>query len=143
MDSKLLDKILRQACQAEIKEDLKIMRKYTDNWKPEDKPKWSIRSKRVAMGFETRMSTSSQPFVWVEAGTDKRMRALSPGWQSKTRPHTLETRMGRGKALGLLSRPAPGIKARENLETMAKIRRPIFAKKVQADLNRAALGLFK
>lgn len=142
MNDKILDKILRQATREEIRGAVKDMKAYVSTWKDEDKPKWSIRSKKTARSYETRMTTRDQPFVWVEVGTSKRFRRMSAGFRAKTRPGSLTPRPGSGKAEGFYKTARPGIKARNNLETMAKLRGNAFVTKTQIKINAAVSTLF-
>jgi len=140
MNSKLLDKVIRQALWKEIQTDVKIMREYTSTW--EHKPRWNVRSKRIARGYQVGMFTTDKRFIWVEKGTSVRWRRMSQGWQSKSRRGSLAARPGQGKALGFYKTPRKGIEARDNLETMADTRRVLFVLEVQAAINAASTALF-
>lgn len=131
---------MREATWAEIKTDKKIMNDYTSTWT--EPPKWAIRSKRVARGYQTQLSTQDKKFIWVEHGTKKRFRRMSPDFSAKSTVGSLRARPGSGKALGFYKTPRPGIKARNNLETLAQERTPIFVKKLQLELNANASKLF-
>ena len=142
MNEQLLRKILRQATKDEIKEAVKIMRHYTSTW--EHKPTWNIKSKRVSGGYSTQMTSKSRELIYTELGTRKRYRRMSsnPRFAPKTTPGSLTPSQGRGYAQGWYRIPKPGLKPRDNIGTMAKLRGPVFVAETQAKINRAAKQLF-
>lgn len=109
----------------------RMFARFTKTWSSHNKPRWNKRVRAVnANRFVSLLSTSSTPFVFVEAGTRVRWRRMSRSFKAKTRPRVIGSRQGAGSALGFKSSPYPGITARNIRREIVKRRRNPYLLKI-------------
>lgn len=138
----LFEGIIRQSVIEEAKIIRKSLKNYTSKWTRENQPYWSFRIKRTPRDYSVFVGTRDKPFIYVEKGTRRRYRKMSWDFRAKTKPGTMKTSSGAGKATGFYKTPRAGIKARDNLETLAKERRKIFSVKLARKINASATLLY-
>jgi len=82
-------------------------------------------------------SKANLNYKFVVGGTKVRYATMTPDFESKTRPHALDSRPGAGGLLFVdTRRPRPGIEAREYDKDIAKDQQPKFKKRGMAAMAR-------
>ena len=83
---------------------------------------------------------------WLNGGTRIRWALMSPNWKSKTKPGKFKSGGGRGRVVVTgrrrMSRPQPGIKARNWADKLQKQRRKPFTLLMIRAMNRSAKNAF-
>lgn len=141
----------------ELERESQIWRRMFDRatatWTPSSKPRWNTRrvgfgrgvnfsragiSRPIRTGMNSMsggemsitLESSSKPWIWVEAGTDRRYKGIvSSDWRPKTRPRVIGSGPGAGRLLAVqVGNWVPGITPRDVRFVIEERRRLQFAR---------------
>lgn len=131
---------------------IRLFGKTYHNWKAKDRPVWQKLNtlKQYGRGVPVgdvaysvaAIRTGSKPFLWIEAGTQRRYRRMSTDFVPKTRRGYLGSGAGAGSVKGFSRFSLGGIEAREWRFQIAEMRADKFAKEMGSAIERASKGLF-
>lgn len=127
-EQKILE-VNRRASERLGKRGLQLLQDLTATW--DHKPQFEMVTNFSSNDIEVLLGTDDKIFGYLDRGTSVRYAVMTPDFQAKTTPGSLQSGRGRGGVVIVnRKRPRPGIKARD------------FSGQVEKILNRESEAIF-